>query len=81
MDAYIQGYLIDIPIYDLTEKQEKLLDVCICMIDNNWSLRETADNMNVPKSTISDFIHKELSSISLELYQLCVRQFKKHTKW
>ena len=73
MDSrYYSGYLLDdIQNWELSEPDKQLLDACILMVDNKYTIRETAKNSNYSRSTFHRLIHTRLRKLSYELYR-CV---------
>lgn len=68
-----EGYQLDVPLYELTPKDKDLLFYAYTLVDNKWSIRQTAKNCLIPKSTLYDNLLRNLPKISFELYQ-CVRK-------
>lgn len=78
--SYYKGYLLDdMQNYELTNSDIDLLDACIWLVDNSCSIRNTADNCNISRSTLHRHIHQKLRCISLELYQ-CVCRVLRHNQ-
>lgn len=73
-----QGYQLDDinGLWELKDRTKELLDACIYMADNNCSLRVMQQNTGVAKSTMRDFINKDLRRISYELYYRVSRQLR-----
>lgn len=70
-----EGYsLDDNSRYDLTEVDVQLLNACIWLVDNRSSIRVTAKNFGVSKSSLHRGIHNRLSKLSNELYKCVDKQ-------
>lgn len=79
---YYMGYLLDDGLcnFELTDDDRKLLDACIWMIDNKASIRCTAANQCMNKSTLHKHIHTKLNKLSYELYTYVIRVLAGHTR-
>lgn len=77
-------WLLDIDIYDLTDKDELILKCGDYIYENKCSIRYASRNLGVAKSTLHVYVSKRLRSISYELYQCVHRQleinYKKYFK-
>lgn len=74
-----KGYQLDVEEYSLTDRQKKLLDACIWLVDNRKSIRVSASNMLVSKSTLGRFLKDgELAELSYDLYGVVRAQIKKN---
>lgn len=71
---YYNGYLLDnITIYDMCNRDKKLMDACAWMIDNHTSIRKTAENFDYSRSTFHRHIHQFLPTLSSEMYTAVLR--------
>ena len=73
-----EGYQLDIPSYELSDYDTKLLDTVILMIQYHWSLRETSRNCGGHKTQLHKNIHTRLRKISFELYKCCIRVMREN---
>lgn len=69
-NSYYSGYQLtdSVYAYDLSADDIFILDACIAMVSNRWTIRETARNTCFSKSTLHKHIHSSLPRISYELY-------------
>ena len=75
--SYYNGYLLDdVYSWELTVEDKEFLNACIWLIDNASSIRNTATNFCISKSTLHSNIHSKLPKLSYELYNLVKRQLK-----
>lgn len=75
--SYYNGYLLDdIYSWELTVEDKELLNACVWLVDNAHSIRTTATNFCIPKSTLHSNIHSKLPKLSYELYNCVKRQLK-----
>lgn len=76
-----KGYQLDsLMVFELTERDMQLLDACIFLTDNDWSIRITAENTGYSKSSLHRYIHSKLRKLSYELYKCTVRVLINHNK-
>lgn len=76
-----KGYQLDsLMVFDLTEQDVHLLDACIFLVDNNYSIRKTAENVGYSKSTLHRRIHMNLRRLSYELYRCTLIVLNNHKK-
>lgn len=79
MNDYYNNYQLDgVAVWELNENIITLLDACIFLIDNAYSLRIVERNTGISRSKLSRFINHRLRSISFELYQCCKQQLRKN---
>lgn len=79
MDNYYNNYQLDgIAVLELNKNVTTLLDACIFLIDNSYSLRVVERNTGISRSKLSRFINNQLRNISFELYQCCKHQLRKN---
>lgn len=79
MNDYYNNYQLDgVAVWELNENVITLLDACIFLIDNAYSLRIVERNTGISRSKLSRFINHQLRSISFELYQCCKQQLRKN---
>lgn len=72
----VLNYLLDCPRYEISKKDMNYIYAVITMIENDWSLRYTEKNTEIPKSTLHNYIHGRLRKHSSELYILATRQMR-----
>lgn len=78
MNNYYKGYqLDDLADWELSETIKELLDACIFLVDNAYSLRIVERNTGISRSKLSRFINNQLKTISFELYRCCKHQLRK----
>lgn len=75
-DNCYEGYLIDVPAYTLTEKEEDRIKACVFLVDNGYTLRQVEANLGISDTTLDVWIHAHLPSLSKELYDCVCHQFK-----
>lgn len=81
MEEYFEGYLLDVNSFSLECEDEKLLAACCWLVDNNSTIRTTAINFDIPKTSLHRYIHNgRLRRLSFELYNCTVRILKKHLR-
>lgn len=79
MNDYYNNYQLDgVAVWELNKSLITLLDACIFLIDNAYSLRVVERNTGISRSKLSRFINHQLRSISFELYQCCKQQLRKN---
>lgn len=67
--------MLDISIYDLSDRDCDLLYASDMLQERHLSIRQCAKECNISKSTLHEFISNgPLQRISYELYQLCKKQ-------
>ena len=84
-EAYIDeysynNYRIDVPLWDLNEKDKELLDIAIYMLDYKSSLRKLSKEFEISKSAIHNKLTNKLRKISIELYDCCRKQMRINKK-
>lgn len=76
---YYNNWLLDgVERYQLTGEERALLDACILMVDNGYSIRDVESNTGYPKSTFHKHIHTKLRKLSYELYSVVVKLLEKN---
>lgn len=75
-DWQIEGYLINDDVEKLSQREYNLFISCVYIVDRKMSLRRTAREFGISKSSIHEFANKKLSTISRELYKCVKRQLK-----
>lgn len=79
MNNYYNNYQLDgVVTWELSKDIITLLDACIFLVDNAYSLRVVERNMGISRSKLSRFINHQLRNISFELYQCCKHQLRKN---
>lgn len=79
MNDYYNNYQLDgVAVWELNENVITLLDACIFLVDNAYSLRIVERNTGISRSKLSRFINRQLRNISFELYQCCKQQLRKN---
>lgn len=70
---YYKGYQVNdtVNLLELSSKETNLLDACVYMVSCRSTIRKTAENFCISKSTLHRNIHDKLPSICYELYR-CV---------
>ena len=63
--------------YDDT-KYNTIIECATLMITYNWSVRTIAENLDISKSTVHDYLTKELPYIDDDLYMQCKHIMHKH---
>lgn len=76
-----QGYDLEVCEFDLTEKQKKLLDATIYIVENYSIIRDSAEKYGVTKSWLHRHIHEELPFLSTELYWMALKQIQYNTEY
>ena len=64
----IRLFDIDVILYDLSDIQYRFLLATEFMLDNRTSIRRTADEFMVSKSSFHRFLHNDLKHISDDAY-------------
>lgn len=77
-DDYNNYQLDGVAVWELNKDILILLDACIFLIDNAYSLRVVERNTGISRSKLSRFINNQLKNISFELYQCCKCQLRKN---
>lgn len=79
MNDYYNNYQLDgVAVWELNKNIITLLDACIFLVDNAYSLRVVERNTGISRSKLSRFINHQLRNISFELYQCCKHQLRKN---
>lgn len=60
----------------LSERDKLILDCGIFLVENRTSIRSTAENMEVSKSSLHRWLHNDLFSLSDELGYAVSRQLR-----
>lgn len=68
IEDYINAELLDRKDY-ISDENKSYEDIAIYIIKNNASLRQTAAYFHLGKTTIFDYIHEKLPTISIRLYK------------
>lgn len=71
-------FSLDVPYWNLNEREIEMLRAVEFMLDEQTSLRRTSKNTTVSKSCLHLFIHKELGSLSIEAYDLAKELLKRN---
>ena len=64
----------------LSERDKLILDCGIFLVENRASIRDTAMDMSVSKSSLHRWLHNELLSLSDELSYAVSKQLKDNVK-
>lgn len=64
----IRLFDIDVILYDLSDIQYRFLLATEFMLDNRTSIRRTADEFMISKSSLHRFLHNDLKHISDDAY-------------
>lgn len=65
-------------LYELSDLELRTLQEATYIIDNNASIRVTARNLCICKSTVYKDLVTRLPHLSIELYDQVITIFKKH---
>lgn len=71
-------YELDVPTWELTEKELEALENAYLLVENNWSIRELSRNVGKSKSQLHRDIHNLVRKTSYELYQCVKRVLDNH---
>lgn len=74
-----KGYALDVSRWDLTSNELIILDTCVYFVDNKYSIRKTASNLGISKSTVHRYLHR-CRSLSYDLYGCVKKVIKEHIK-
>lgn len=79
-NEYYEGYILNDGLYswNLTNRDKRILNEAIFLVDNNMSIRRLSKEFLVSKSQIHRDLTVELRKISFELYQVVQKIFKKN---
>lgn len=75
----LQGYMLDVPSWELSKSDEEYFQCAVWIVDNKCSIRQMSKDCLVARSTFHTWYKKKLRGISYELY-LCVRRQLKLNK-
>jgi len=75
------GYQLDVSRYDLTNREIKILNDAVLLVDNGWSLRKLSRNVLRSKSQLSRDFQKPLRTISYELWQRVQKTYQKNMRY
>lgn len=75
---YYKGYALDVPIYELTDREIRVLDNACYLVDNNWSLRVLSSNVCRSKSALQRDMSITLKKLSYDLYGVARRILRNH---
>lgn len=67
-------------LYDLSDIEMRTLQEASHIIDNNQTIRVTAKNLGISKSTVYYDLSTRLPQISIELYDQIHTIFRKHRR-
>lgn len=60
--------------FELNEKQQERFQACVDMADKHWTIVYSSYMNNIPKSTLHEFIHRDLKDLSEQLYLAVLKQ-------